>query len=161
MSDPLQDRFDVTIEYPAEEEGKPPQRDVYTFRRPTIKYEIQVSTKAADVRLRAHPEGAGAMAGLDMNAVMFARYCAIIELYLLTATTPWPWGVLDEDRDKIDFSKPPKVDFEKFPVQATDDVWRVGQAFEVEWGRFRSRRNTNGSSVGAEVVDGVGYSRAS
>ena len=139
MSDnPLQDRFDVVVE-----------GATYTFRKPTIRYDIEVGYKSADIRNRAYPDGYGGMGGIDMQAVNFSRYCAILEMYLLSATVGWPFGITDEDLKGLDTSKAPKVDFDKFPLDSADDVYAVGQAFEAAVQRFRSRGNKSGAPAGA------------
>lgn len=136
MPEPLQDRFDVVVD-----------GDIYTFRIPTVKYDIEVGYRAADVRRRIYPEGGGMMNGLDIASVNLSRHFAQLELYLLKATAYWPFGVADGQEP--DWTKAPKVDFEKFPADRTDTVYRVGQAFEGEVTRFLSRGNTDQSSAGA------------
>jgi hypothetical protein len=136
--EPLQDKFDVQVE-----------GATYTFKIPTIKYDIEVGYRAADVRAKAYPEGAGQMAGLDWQAVSFSRYCAILELYLIKSTTLWPYGFAEDDLTKVDLNAPPKVEFDKFPLSASDDVFAVGQAFETEVGRFRRRRHPDPAPAGA------------
>ena len=121
----------------------------YTFKIPTIAYDMQVGYRAAEIRAKAYPEGAGAMGGLDWQAVSFSRYCAIIELYLLKSTTLWPYGFTDDNLAKVDLNAPPKVEFDKFPVSASEDVFAVGQAFESEVARFRRRRHSNQQPAGA------------
>jgi hypothetical protein len=145
MPEPLQDRFDVTL-----------GTDVYTFRMPTIKFDIEVGYRAGEVRAKAYPPGVGALGGVDFQAVNFSRYCAILELYLLKATTLWPYGYSDDDLGKVDFNRPPEVNFEKFPFGATDDVWAVGAAFEAEIQKFRRRRDPDAARAGAETVAGSG-----
>ena len=142
MSGTLQTSFDVSVE-----------GDTFTFKMPTIKFEIETSYRAADVRRRAYPEANGGLATADWQMVRFSRYCAILELYLLRATTLWPYGyATDDDLAKIDFAKPPAVDFEKFPAECSDLVFLVGEAFEAEMQRFRRRRNPAVGSTGAEAV---------
>lgn len=144
MPEPLQDRFDVVIGRTEKDPGQ-----TYTFRIPTIKYDIEVGYKAAEIRAKAYPEANGAMGGLDWQAVSFSRYCAIMELYLVKSTTLWPYGFSDDDMSKVDLTAPPKVEFDKFPVGAAEDVFAVGQAFETEIARFRRRRHSNQQSAGA------------
>ena len=138
MPEPLQDRFDVTVE-----------GATYTFRIPTIRYDIEVGYRAGEIRAKAYPDGAGAMAGLDWQAVSFSRYCAVLELYLIKATTLWPYGFADDDLGRVDFNNPPKVTFDTFPVSASEDVFAVGQAFEAEVARFRRRRHPDRPPAGA------------
>lgn len=143
--EPLQSTFDVVV-----------NDDTYTFQIPTIRFDIEVGYKAADVRARAYPEGGGTLGGLDFAAANFSRYCAYIELYLRRATTLWPYGYDNDDLGNVDFSRPPQVDFLKFPADRTEDVYQVGAAFDTEVGRFRQRRDRSRERAGAEVVDGSG-----
>lgn len=138
MPEPLQDRFEVTV-----------SGSVYTFRIPTIRYDIELGYRSAEIRNKAYPDGMGSMGGLDLQALQFSRYCAMLELYLLKATTLWPYGFADDDLTKVDLNAPPKVSFENFPVDRSEDVWTVGQAFETEVARFRRRRDPNGAPAGA------------
>jgi hypothetical protein len=141
MPDPLQSTFTISVPpLPAEGETNDlasVPRQTYTFRIPTIKFDIEVGYKAAEIRNRAYPSGVGTLGGLDLQAVNFARYCAYLELYLVRSTTLWPYGFDTDDMAQVDFSKPPLVDFEKFPVTHTDDVFTLGQTFETEVSRFR------------------------
>lgn len=130
MPDPLQTTFDVPLD------GK-----TYTFRIPTIKMDIEIAYKAAEVRQRAYPQGGGTLVGVDGWSSAFARFCAIMELYLVKADTLWPYGFSDDDMSAVDFNKSPKVDFEKFPVEHTETVYQMGEAFDREVARFRGRRN--------------------
>lgn len=143
MPEPLQDRFDIHV-----------GDDVYTFKMPTIRYDIEVGYRAGEVRAKAYPPGVGSLGGVDFQAVNFSRYCAIFELYLLRATTLWPYGYADDELARVDFNKLPEVKFENFPFSATDDVWAAGTAFEAEIARFRRRRNTDDASAGAKTVAG-------
>lgn len=138
MPDLLATTFDVTVD-----------GDTYTFKIPTIKYRMEVSGRATGIRNRAYPQGLmeERMGTVDWASVNFSRYCAILELYLVKATTAWPFGT--EDVGAIDLSKPPVVDFEKFPADREDTVEAVGMAFETERARFREARNTNGRPAGA------------
>lgn len=138
MPDPLQDRFEVVV-----------GGDTYVFRIPTIRYDMEVGYRAADVRRRSFPEGAGQMVGLDFQAVNFSRYCAYLELYLLKSSTLWPFGFATDDPAQIDWNKAaPPVDFEKFPPSRREDVYLVGDAFEREVARFLSRGDTGRPSAG-------------
>jgi hypothetical protein len=144
MSGVLADRFDVVVE-----------GDTYTFKIPSITYDIATGYRAADVRRRAFPESLGALGAIDFGAVQFSRCCAYLELYLLGSSTLWPYGIADDsDLSKIDMSAPPKVDFEKFPVSATDLVLEVGNAFEEKYAQFRRPRHSNNRQAGAETVAG-------
>lgn len=125
MSDVMQDRLTVTV-----------NNQTYTFRIPSIKYDLEVGYKAGEIRRKAYPSEQGVLGTIDMQGVQFARYCAILELYLTSASTLWPYGYDDSDMAKVDPQKPPVVDFEKFPVRKSRLVFKVGEAFETEYARF-------------------------
>jgi hypothetical protein len=144
LPDVISDTFDVTVE-----------DATYTFKIPSIKFNLEVGYRAADVRRRCYPEFNGALGSLDWESVSFARYCAIMELYLVRATTGWPFGIADDAKiGAVDFAKPPVIDFEKFPRDCEILVFRVGEAFETERNRFRQRGNTNRPPVGGQAVAG-------
>lgn len=146
MPQPFQDTFDVTVE---NEDGS---KDTYTFRIPGIRFDIEVAYRAADIRNRIAPQSGGAITGLDMQSIILSRSGAILELYLVKATTLWPYGVDEDDVTKVDTTRKPAVDFDKFPFNRTDDVYRVGARFEEELARFRRRGNTGKGSAGGETV---------
>jgi hypothetical protein len=137
MSDVLADRFTITLD-----------TDEYVFRIPSIRYDVELGYRAADVRRRCYPDAGGMLGGVDYAAVAFSRACAILELYLISANTLWPYGFSDDDLSKVDVSKPPKVDFEKFPLSSADQVVAVGEAFEREYTRFRTKRPANSGPTG-------------
>lgn len=125
----------------------------YEFKIPTITYDITVGYRAADVRRRAFPEAMGALGTIDFGAVQFSRCCAYLELYLIGASTLWPYGYADDaDLGKVNMSAPPRVDFEKFPVSAADTVLEVGFAFEQRYAQFRRPRHTGNQPSGPEAV---------
>jgi hypothetical protein len=138
LVDILQTTFDVNVE-----------GETYTFKIPTIRFRIEVSGRAASVRSRAYPAGMmdERLGITDWQSIAFSRHCAILELYLVKATTAWPFGT--EDVNAIDLTRPPVVDFEKFPADREDTVEAVGTAFETERARFRERRAGNGQPAGA------------
>ena len=115
----------------------------YTFKIPSISFDIQVSYKAAEIRRRAYPDGGGAIGGIDFQAVQFSRYCAFFELYMTASSRLWPYGFDDSDIDKVDPRKAPLVDFEKFPTDCGDLVYEVGGLFEQEYAGFRRPRNSD------------------
>jgi len=133
----------------------------YTFRIPSIKYRMEIGARAAEVRSKAYPAGqmSERIGIVDWSAVNFSRWCAMFELYLVRCTHSWPYG--SENVSAIDLSKPPAVDFEKFPPEREDDVEAVGTAFEEQRARFRSGRDTDGRPSGAEAVDSGGNPGAS
>lgn len=138
MSDSMSNEFEVVV-----------FDDTFVFRKPTIKYRIELGYRSADVRRRAYPTQAGALPGdfgIDNEAAMFARNCAIMELYLLRSTATWPFSPGEDGK--------PKVDFEKFPSDCEDLVWRIGAAFEDAIARFRKRGDTDKPSAGGEAVGG-------
>lgn len=144
MSDVLADRFTVDVD-----------NQTYDFRIPSIRFDIEVGYKAADVRRRAFPEAGGALGAVDFQAVQFSRACAYLELYLIGSSTLWPYGFADDaDMSKINAANPPKVDFEKFPVSAAETLLEVGFAFEQKYAQFRRPRHPGNGSTGAEAVAG-------
>lgn len=142
MPDVLAETFDIAFE-----------DATYTFRMPSIKFNIEVGYRASDIRRRAYPEFGGALGTLDMDTVYFARYAAIFELYLVKATTGWPFGIADDSKAvPLDFAKPPAVNFENFPANCEQLVFQVGEAFEAERSRFRPRRHTDRKPAGDQAV---------
>jgi hypothetical protein len=135
MADPLQTTFDVQV-----------GNDTYTFRIPSIKFDVQVSYRAWDVRKRCEPEGGGVLAGVDTAAYNFSRYAAYMELYLDRATVAWPFSV--------GAGGVPRVDFERFSSEHLDDVYAVGAAFDEAYARFRRGGDTDGRPAGAQAVAG-------
>lgn len=119
----------------------------YTFKIPTITFDIQVSYKAAEIRRRAYPDGGGAIGAIDFQAVQFSRCCAFLELYLTASSRLWPYGMADSDIDKLDPRTPPLVNFEKFPASVGELVYEVGGLFESEYAQFRRPGNTDKRSV--------------
>ena len=137
-SDPLSRTFDVVIE-----------GETYVFRKPGIYYAIEMGYRAADVRRRAFPTGGGGFPGdfgLDYDAVSFARACATMELYLDRSDQEWPYSAGTDGK--------PMVDSSRFPSDREDTVRKVGNAFEAEMARFRTRRNPDKPPAGPEAVAG-------
>ncbi len=118
----------------------------YVFRIPGIQFDIEVGYRALQVRQRAAPEGTGALDGLDYNAALFSRYCAIMELYLERSDAGWTHspGVGGK----------PVVDSLLFPVSKTMTVYEIGRGFELAFARFRDDRPADGDEAGAEAVAG-------
>lgn len=144
MPSPLQSSFDVKV-----------GADTYTFKMPTIRFEIENAYRANDIRRRAYPTEGGGLAGVDFQAALFSRYCAYLELYLTKATTLWPFGYAsDDDMSAVDFSKVPAVDFEKFPAECVNTIFEVGEAFEKEIMRFRRPRNPSNGPDSEKTVAG-------
>ena len=127
MSDILKDSFTVKDSTGGE----------YSFKIPSIVFDMQVSYKAAEIRRRAYPDGGGALGSIDFQAVQFSRYCAFLELYLLGANRLWPYGLADDAIEKLDAKTQTAVNFEKFPVTSADLVYEVGGAFEEAYAQFR------------------------
>ena len=127
MSEVLKDTFTVNDSSGGE----------YTFKIPSIVFDMQVSYKAAEIRRRAYPEGQGALGTIDFQAVQFSRYCAFLELYLTGANKLWPYGYGEDQIDKLDPKVLPVVNFEKFPVASSDLIYEVGGAFEEAYAQFR------------------------
>jgi hypothetical protein len=142
----LQDKFDVTV-----------GSDTYTFRMPTIRFLMEVGGRSADIRSRAYPEAVTTLNTIDYQAALFARHCAYLELYLIGASTLWPYGIAEDDISKVNMTVFPRVDFDKFPFNRLDDVTAVGLAFEIEVERFRRRGDRSAESTGAQAVADVGH----
>jgi hypothetical protein len=144
MSDVLADRF--TIDHDGAS---------YEFKIPSIRFDIETGYRAADVRRRAFPEGHGELGSVDFNTVQFSRACAYLELYLVGSSTLWPYGIADDsDLSKSNMAQPPKVDFEKFPISASNTVLEVGFAFEQRYAQFRRPRHSANRPTGPEAVVG-------
>ena len=106
--------------------------DTFTFKVPTIRFDMEVSYRAAAVRRRAVPESSGFADAIDNQAFQFSRFAAMIELYLTAATVEWPWSPGADGK--------PVVDVDKFPLEHLDDVYGLGAGFEAEMSRFRRPR---------------------
>ena len=147
-SDPLSRTFDVVIGG-STVDGANVGGETYVFRKPGIYYSIEMGYRAADVRRRAFPAGGGGFPGdfgLDYSAVSFARACAITELYLERSDQEWPYSPGPDGK--------PLVDSSKFPPDREETVIQVGNAFEAEMARFRTRRNPDKPPAGPEAVAG-------
>lgn len=141
-ADPLSPEFDVTVD-----------GEVYTFRKPGIRYRIELGYASADVRRRAFPSAGGVLPsdfGIDAEAANFARACAILELYLMRSDQSWPLSTAADGK--------PKVDFDKFPPEREATIWQLSAEFEREVARFRTRGNTNQPPAGEQAVGGVANS---
>ena len=135
MSDILKTSFDVTV-----------NGVTYTFKIPSIAFDIETSYKSQEIRQRAYPAGGGALAGADGQAFRFSRCAAYMELYLTAATDPWPYSV--------GLDKAPVVDFQQFPPTKADEVYAVGDAFETDYGRFRRTGSFDNPPAGKKIVAG-------
>ena len=132
MSDPMSPTFDVVVE-----------GETYTFRKPTIKMAIELGYKAADVRRRAFPAAGGALPNdytLDYQSIRFAQACAVMELYLTGSDQTWPFSAGTDGK--------PVVNFEQFPPDREDTIWKIGAGFDTEVARFRTRGNPNPTPPG-------------
>jgi hypothetical protein len=137
-TDPLSPTFDITLD-----------GETYTFRKPGIRFSIELGYRCADVRRRAFPAQGGVLPGdfgLDYDAVNFARACAIMELYLVRASEQWPYSPGPDGK--------PSVDFDKFPADREDTVRRLSNEFDTAVARFRTRRNPDDAPGGTEAVAG-------
>jgi hypothetical protein len=145
VPDILQSEFDVDLD-----------GERYTFRAPSIRYRFEVGGRSADIRRRGSPEAYlnERNGTIDWSVDSFSRACAVLELYLVRSTTSWPYGT--ESVAEIDWAKPPKVDFEKFPPGREDTVDALAAAFSEGLARFRAGGNTDGRSAGTQAVGGVG-----
>jgi hypothetical protein len=135
MPEILQNSFDVTI-----------GSDVFTFRVPSIRFDIEVSYKAAEVRRRAYPAGGGSTQDMDNMAYAFSRGIAYMELYLERANVDWPWSAGKDGK--------PTIDFERFPAHKGGAIYDIVAGFDEEYGRFRRTGSFNREPVGEEVVAG-------
>jgi hypothetical protein len=138
VPDILQNEFDVSVD-----------GETYTFKVPSIKYRFEVGGRAIDIRRRGYTDGTlnERIGIVDRESDFFSRNCAVLELYLVKATTPWPYGT--EQVQEIDLAKPPRVDFEKFPPGREDTIDAVGAAFVEGLARFRAGGNTDQRPAGA------------
>lgn len=139
MSDALSSTFTVEL----------PGGETYLFRKPGIFFRIEQGYRAADVRRKAYPAGAGGLPsdfGLDWPAVDFSRQCAILELYLEKASVEWPYSPGADGK--------PVVDSSRFPPEREQTVQALGARFEEEVARFRAERPADGQSAPAQAVAG-------
>jgi hypothetical protein len=119
----------------------------YTFRMPSIRFEMEVGYKANDICGRAMPDNSSPTASLlgpGNRAYNFAWCCAVLELYLIRATAEWPFT-----------DGPGRVNADKFSFGKSQVVEEIGSAFSLELNRFRDAGSANTDAAGAEVVAGV------
>lgn len=119
----------------------------YTFRMPSIRFEIEMGYRANDICGRSMPEDSTPQASLlgpGNRAFNFAWYCAAMELYLIRATTEWPFT-----------GGPGRVVSERFPLGKAQTVEEIGSAFSVELNRFRDDGSADDNANGKEAVAGV------
>jgi hypothetical protein len=131
----LQKEFDVEVD-----------GEKYSFRMPSVHYDIEVAAKAAEIRRRAVKTIGYLENGLDTTAMAWSRYCAILELYLVHSPDEW---CVSPGADKK-----PQVVSDEFPLDRTETVYALGAGFEAEMSRFRSRRGGD-RRAGGEAVAGV------
>ena len=120
-TDPMAPTFDVTA-----------GGETFTFRKPDIRYRIEIGYATARVRQRVDPSGAGTSLdwGLDRDAVDVSRYFAILEKYLERSTAPWAFQPGPDGK--------PVVDFAKIPLDKEPVVAAAATAFEEAVARFRA-----------------------
>ena len=123
----LQDKFDVVVR------GKR-----YTFRVPSIRYDMEVGYKAAQLRRLADPEGIGDLNAVDFAAVTSARACAVMELYLIAADEDWPFTAGSDGK--------PKVDSSLFPLRKRRLVAEIGGTFQKTFETFCADGDTDGDT---------------
>lgn len=119
----------------------------YTFRMPSIRFEIEVGYKANDICGRSMPDNSSPQAsilGPGGRAYNFAWCCAVMELYLIRATTEWPFT-----------DGPGKVNSDKFSFAKSQAVEEIGGAFSAELNRFRDDRPADDDTTGKKAVAGV------
>jgi hypothetical protein len=118
----------------------------YTFRMPSIAFEIEIGYKSNDICGRSLPEGttpAASLLGPGNRAYNFAWCCGVMELYLIRATTEWPFT-----------DGPGLVNSAKFSFNKSQVVEEIGSAFSVELNRFRDSRPADDDKPGPETVAG-------
>lgn len=121
--------------------------DKYTFRMPSIRFEMEMGYKTNDICGRAMPEGSSPTASLlgpGNRAYNFAWCCAVLELYLIRATTEWPFT-----------DGPGRVNSDKFSFGRSQTVEEIGSAFSLELNKFRDAGSADANGAGAEAVVGV------
>jgi hypothetical protein len=136
VADPLSPEFDIVVD-----EG------TYTFRKPTIRYLIELGFKAADVRRRAFPQSGGVLPidfGVDRTTVEMATSFAILELYLVRSDQTWCFSPGPDGK--------PIVDFTQFPFEYEDTVWRIRTEFDKQVDRFRKRGDPPKPRIGEQAV---------
>ena len=118
MADVLQETFDVTVR------GKN-----YKFRVPSIRFDIEIGYKSAQLRRQSDPEGRGELGSVDAAATRFAWSQSVIALYLLSSDESWPFSPGPDGK--------PVVDPDKFPSNKINTVYELGEAFRTAYERFR------------------------
>jgi hypothetical protein len=119
----------------------------YTFRMPSIRFEMEIGYRANDICGRSVPEGSSPQAtllGPGNRAYNFAWCCAVMEMYLIRATTEWPFT-----------DGPGRVNADRFPFNKTQLVEEIGSAFGAELNRFRDDGSADQHDAGEKTVDGV------
>lgn len=102
--------------------------ETYTFRIPSIRYDIEVATRAARIRRLADPGGSTALYELGSRAMGLSWSLAQIELYLIASSAKWPFSA--------GAGGEPAVDHTKFDARQARLVSEIGEAFEAEYARF-------------------------
>ena len=116
-ADVVQTELTVTVE-----------NGTYEFKIPSIRYDIEVATRAARIRRLADPSGGTSPYELGGRATGLSWALAQMELYLIRSSTTWPFspGPTGE----------PVVDHTKFDARKGRLVMAIGEAFDAEYARF-------------------------
>ena len=131
----LQREFAVTV-----------RGEKYTFRMPSIEFEIEVGYRTNDICGVSLPEGstsAASLLGPGNRAYNFAWCRAVMELYLIRATAKWPFT-----------DGPGLVNSAKFSFNKSQVVEEIGLAFSNEMNRFRDDRLADDDQSGEKIVVG-------
>jgi hypothetical protein len=115
----------------------------YTFRIPSIRYEIEVAARAASIRRKADPEGASPYE-VGNAAVRLSYALAQMELYLVAATVTWPFSAGADGK--------PVVKHDAFPTRNAPLVYAIGEAFEAAYNKFLAAGSADDDGAGAETV---------
>ena len=102
--------------------------ETYTFKIPSIRYDIEVATRAARIRRLADPGGNTALYELGGRAMGLSWALAQLELYLTASSAKWPFSAGPGGE--------PVVDHTKFDARQARLVTAIGEGFEAEYARF-------------------------
>ncbi len=136
MADVLTDTIELVV-----------RKQTYVFKVPTVAFDLEVGYRAMQIRQRIAPQTMGGLYGLDNAAATTSRNFAIMELYLLRASDPWPFTAASDGK--------PVVDSSKFPLNKTNTIYEIGLAFEGAYSRFRDDGTGDGEFAGDQAVAGL------
>ncbi len=121
--------------------------ETYMFAIPTIRDEAKIGMRTASIRrsmLEAGEQDPGPQA-LDFGTNYTLRACAVFELQLRKASVTWPFS---------QGKNGPVVDSTKFPLNKSEKVLSVYEAYTVALDTFRSGGNPDQPAPDAKVVAG-------